>query len=313
MANRAEIEKHYDTVGAMHALRMEDVQGRFPDYTCAFYDGDFSKPYTRAQLDKHAWIFRGLGLGDELRGKRILDVGCGWGPMLEATRRRGGTAVGLTLSPGQVAQCAGNGLDARLRDYKTLAAHEYGVFDGVVSLGAFEHFCSPSEMLAGQQQAIYEDFFRICAENLRDGGGLFLQTMTWGRDVPDYRRLALDAPRDSREAILARMEYLYPGSWLPNGLDQIVDCASRYFDFVSHNNGRLDYLQTLKAWRETTSNLWHYRRLPRTLGHAIPLAWNVLSSRSARIQFESISRGDQFACFDREIMSHERIFFKKKA
>lgn len=31
MATRAEIEKHYDTVGAMHALRMEDVQGDCPD------------------------------------------------------------------------------------------------------------------------------------------------------------------------------------------------------------------------------------------------------------------------------------------
>ena len=68
MATRAEIEQHYDTLGAMHALRMEEVQGEFPDYTCAFFDGDYSKPFVQAQSDKHAWIFDGLGLGPALGG-----------------------------------------------------------------------------------------------------------------------------------------------------------------------------------------------------------------------------------------------------
>lgn len=312
MATRAQIEEHYDTVGAMHALRMEDVQGEYPDYTCAFFDGDYTKSYAQAQEDKHSWIFDGLGLGQNLHGKTVLDIGCGWGPMLNAARKRGGMAIGLTLSPGQVEQCRRNGLDARLRDYKTLAPTELGMFDGIVSLGAFEHFCSVDEMLAGKQQDVYRDFFRICAEHLPSNGHLYLQTMTWGKQVPDYRKLSLDAPPDSMEAILARMEYLYPGSWLPNGLEQIVECASEHFDFISHNNGRRDYIGTLKGWDAATSNLWKLRRLPRTLRHGLPLVMNMLTSRDARIQMESIRRGDQRRCFEREIMSHERIFFVKK-
>ena len=98
MATRTEIEKHYDTVGALHELRMESVQGDYPDYTCALYDGDFSKTYSQAQKDKHAWIFNGLGLGQNLSGKRVLDIGCGWGPILNAVRERRGEAIGLTLS-----------------------------------------------------------------------------------------------------------------------------------------------------------------------------------------------------------------------
>jgi cyclopropane-fatty-acyl-phospholipid synthase len=313
MATRAEIEKHYDTVGAMHALRMEDVQGDCPDYTCAFFDGDFSKPYAQAQADKHAWIFDGLGLGQNLSGKRVLDIGCGWGPMLNAARKRGGEAVGLTLSPGQVEHCDEHGLDGRLRDYKDLSAGELGTFDGVVSLGAFEHFCSVEELLAGKQEDVYRNFFRICAEHLPSGGRLYLQTMTWGKKVPDYRKLSLDAPPDSMEAILARMEYLYPGSWPPNGLKQLIERASEHFDFISSNNGRLDYLQTLKGWNQATPNLWKLHALPRTLRYAIPLACNILTSRDAWIQFQSIRRGDQNSCFAREIMSHERIFFVKKS
>lgn len=313
MATRAEIEEHYDTVGAMHSLRMEDVQGGYPDYSCAFFDGDFSKTYSQAQLDKHTWIFNGLGLGQNLSGKRVLDIGCGWGPILNAVRKRGGEAVGLTLSSGQVEHCREHGLDARLRDYKDLSAGELGMFDGIVSIGAFEHFCSVEELLAGKQEGVYRHFFKTCADQLPSGGRLYLQTMTWGKQVPDHRKLSLDAPPDSMEAILARILYLFPGSWLPNGLKQLVDCASEHFDFISSNNGRLDYLQTFKEWNASTRNLWKPYILPRLLWHGIPLVFHVLTNRNSWIQFQSIRRGDMDSCFAREIMSHERIFFVKKS
>jgi cyclopropane-fatty-acyl-phospholipid synthase len=312
MATRAEIEEHYDTVGALHALRMKEAQGDFPDYTGAFYDGNFKKTCEQAQKDKHGWIFDGLGLGQNLAGKRVLDIGCGWGPILHAARERGGQAVGLTLSKGQAEHCRAHGLKALLKDYKELGAGELGRFDGIVSLGAFEHFCSVKEYLAGQQEDIYRRFFEICVDRLPLGGRLFLQTMTWGKEVPDYRKFSLNARPDSEEAILARMEYLFPGSWLPNGLKQLIECASRHFSFISHNNGQLDYLQTLKEWSAATRHLWRWRLLPQTLRHGLPLIFRVLTNRGARIQFESIRRGDQSACFQRQIMSHERIFFVKK-
>lgn len=313
MATGREIELHYDTLGSLHALRMEDVQGGFPDYTCAFYNGNYSKSYPQAQLDKHAWIFDGLGLGQDLKGKRILDIGCGWGPMLHAATERGAEAIGLTLSPGQVAYCKERGLDARLQDYKTLKPSELGVFDGIVSLGAFEHFCSIDEQEAGKQEEVYRNFFKICADRLKPGGKLYLQTMTWGKEVPDYKKLSLSAPEGTPERILARMEYLYPGSWLPNGLDQIVACASEYFDFVSHNNGRLDYLETLKAWHASTPNLWKPHMLLKSLRKGIPVLFNILTKRSAWIQWQSASiYGDQSEVFRREIFSHERMFFVKK-
>ncbi|MBI4311513.1 MAG: class I SAM-dependent methyltransferase [Chloroflexi bacterium] len=313
MATRAEIERHYDTMGVLHVLAMKDVQGDYPDYSCAFFDGDFNKSYVQAQADKHAWIFDGLDLGQDLQGKRVLDIGCGWGPMLNATRKRGGHGVGLTLSSGQAEYCQKRGLDVRLRDYKTLSAGELGIFDGIVSLGAFEHFCSVEDLLASKQGEVYRNFFRICAEHLPPDGRLYLQTMTWGKQVPDYRTLSLDAPPDSMEAILARILYLFPGSWLPNGLTQLIECASEHFDFISSNNGRLDYLQTITLWGQATPNLWKLNALPRTLRHAIPWLLKVLTDHDASVQFQSRRRRDMNACFAREIMSHERIFFVKKS
>ena len=159
---------------------------------------------------------------------------------------------------------------------------------------------------------MYRRFFQTCAEHLPRGGGLFVQTMTWGKVVPDYKKLSLKAPVDSMEAILARMEYFYPNSWLPNGLQQLIDCASEYFNFVSNNNGRLDYLQTLKAWNEATPNLWKLKNLPQTLRYGVPYMFNVLTSHDAAVQWKSFMHGDQREVFKREIMSHERVFFTKK-
>jgi len=311
MANQTEIEDHYDTLGTLHALRLKDVHDGFPDYTCAFFDGDFSKTLQQAQKDKHAWIFEGLGLGQDLSGKRILDIGCGWGPILEAVRKRGGEAVGLTLSPGQVAYCSSRGLDARLTDYKKISEHPLGKFDAVISIGAFEHFCSVEEFIAGKQDTIYREFFEICSSLLGPGDGVYLQTMTWGKKTPDPRSLSLDAPKHSEEAILARLTKFYPGSWLPTGLEQIKKAAEPNFSFIKSNNGRSDYIETLKRWSAATKNLFRPSILPSALKAGIPLLFRSIFDRDTRLRFMALRNGDQRECFKREIMSHERMFFRK--
>jgi cyclopropane-fatty-acyl-phospholipid synthase len=312
LASQPEIKQHYDSFGHLHALRLEGEQGGFPEYTCALFDGDFTKTHTQAQRDKHAWILDGIGVGQDLRGKRVLDIGCGWGPMLNAVQQRGGQAIGITLSPGQVAFCKKRGVDARLQDYKELPEGSLGRFDGIVALGSFEHFCSVKEMLAGEQEAVYRKFFKTCADRLAPGGGLYVQTMTWNDRKPDYEKTSLDAPRDSEEAILARLEYMYPGSYLPIGLGQIVDCASEYLEFVSTKNGRLDYIETLKRWAAASRNLWKPSALPRTLRYAIPIAFRMLFDQQTRIYYQAVRLSDNRVCFERQIMSHERMFFRRK-
>ena len=54
----------------------------------------------RAQESKHELICRKLGLGD--KGKRLLDVGCGWGTLaMHAAANFEASVVGITLSNAQ--------------------------------------------------------------------------------------------------------------------------------------------------------------------------------------------------------------------
>ena len=57
------------------------------------------------------------------------------------------------------------------------------LFDAVASLGAFEHFCSPDDYLAGRQEEIYRDLFARVSSVLPPGGRFYLQTMVFGRNM----------------------------------------------------------------------------------------------------------------------------------
>jgi cyclopropane-fatty-acyl-phospholipid synthase len=305
MANRQEIEATYDWLDRFQELRL----GKFADITAAFFDGDFSKTLDQAQKDKHAWVLDGAGVSGP--GKRVLDIGCGWGPILEALKEAGSAGVGLTLSGAQAAYCRTNGLAVELLDWKDARPEKLGAFDAVVSIGAFEHFCSEEEYNSGKQEAIYRAFFDLCAEVLPVGGRLYLQTMVWGRTVPVSPEISLDAGEGTPQRILARLRKMYPGSWLPSGKEQIVGAAAEHFILIKSNNGRKDYIETLDRWGLGNDSLWSLRKIFRFLPVLAGLAPRYLTNRDFRIQIESIRKNDQQQCFIREIMTHERLFFEK--
>ena len=305
MATQSEIESLYDWVHLFHVAR----SGDYADFSCAFFNGDFSLTLAEAQRAKHQWVLEGLGFHP---GDSILDVGSGWGSMLNAVRRRGGHGVGLTLSKAQAKYCAAKGLNVHLQDWKVTPPSSMGVFDGVIAIGSFEHFCSMDECIAGKQNSIYRDFFCFCADALPAGGRLYLQTMTWGNQLPDPNRLSLKAPEGTPERILARLAKFYPGSWLPNDKEQIITAAGGYFNFLRSSNGRLDYIETLDRWERDTDKLLTSFQAVKTLWSAARLLPRFCFDADFRTQLESVRHNDQQVCFLREIMSHERMFFEKK-
>jgi cyclopropane fatty-acyl-phospholipid synthase-like methyltransferase len=75
-----------------------------------------------------------------------------------------------------------------------------------LSLGAFEHFCSPEEQTAGQQEAIYRDLFSRVASVLPERGRFYLQTMVFGSNMIPLEEVDIRAPRESDAWYLSAAE-----------------------------------------------------------------------------------------------------------
>jgi cyclopropane-fatty-acyl-phospholipid synthase len=300
MASRADIEFTYTTIDRIFRLSM----GELADFSGAKYDGDFSLTLEQAQRRKHEYIAERIGIE---RGRRLLDLGCGWGALLNFARERGAGGVGVALSSAQVSSCRRHGLDVRLKDAREVDRDTYGPFDAVASLGAFEHFCSPEDHRAGRQEELYRRLFANAASVLPDGGRFYLQTMVFGRNMIPLEQVSERAPRDSDEFILFLLGCQFPGSWLPSGHDQLVRCAEPHFRLLESSSGRLDYIETITQWNRRIGapslrkNLMKLRLLPR---------W--LTSSDFRHAFTSGVSANR-ECFKRELLDHFRMVFEKPA
>jgi len=197
MADQSDLEFTYSLIDRVFRLGL----GEMADFSGANYDGDFSLALEEAQRRKHESVAAQIGIEP---GRRVLDLGCGWGPLLNFVRERGAVGVGVTLSSAQAEACRRNGLDARIADAREAHRRLLRDFDAIASLGAFEHFCSPEDHAAGRQEDVYRGLFANIAGMLPPGGRLYLQT------------------RESDEWYLALMQRQFPGSFLPFGKVQIV-------------------------------------------------------------------------------------------
>jgi cyclopropane-fatty-acyl-phospholipid synthase len=298
VADRDDLEFTYSLIDRVFRLSL----GELADFSGAKYDGDFSLSLEEAQRRKHEYVAEQIGIGP---GRRVLDLGCGWGPLLDFIRTRGGTGVGVTLSSAQAAACRRHGLDVKLHDAREVARDTFGPFDAVASLGAFEHFCSPDEYREGRQEETYRGLFARIASVLPDGGRFYLQTMVFGRNMIPLDRIDIDAPRDSDAWYLALMGRQFPGSWLPLGQEQIVRSAEPHFRLVSSTSGRLDYIETIRQWRKRFAapslkkTLLKLQLLPR---------W--LTSVDFRLAFTAGVSANS-VCFERELLDHYRLVFEK--
>ncbi len=282
--------------------------GELADFSGAKYDGDFSISLAEAQRRKHEYVAEQIGIGP---GKRILDLGCGWGALLDSIRRRGAAGTGVTLSRAQLAACRRHGLDVHLRDARKLERSWFGDFDAVASLGAFEHFCSPEDFRTGRQESIYRDLFGRVAEVLPDGGRLYLQTMVYGRNmIPPGEALAALGeipPKDTDAWYLALLARQFPGSWLPFGEEQVESCAEPHFELVSSVSGRLDYIETIKQWNARIG-----RRTARKSWLKLQLVPRWITSPDFRLAFASGVSANK-VCFERELLDHYRLVFQKRS
>jgi 2-polyprenyl-6-hydroxyphenyl methylase/3-demethylubiquinone-9 3-methyltransferase len=120
-----------------------------------------------------------------LRGKRVLDVGCGGGILSESMAARGAEVTGIDMAdkPLKVAQLhlleSGLSVDYRLVAPEILARETPGDFDVVTCMELVEHVPDPALTVAS------------CARLCRPGGSLFFSTIN--RNLKAYLYAVLGA------------------------------------------------------------------------------------------------------------------------
>jgi cyclopropane-fatty-acyl-phospholipid synthase len=170
--DRAAIAHHYDLSNEFYQLLL----GATMAYSCGYFTRGPDQPMDDAQTAKLDLICRKLGLRP---GRRLLDIGCGWGSLVcHAAEHYGADVVGVTLSRAQFdhvsKRIADGGLTERvtlrLADYRELIGSptDRGAFDAVSSIEMGEH--------VGDDE--YPAFARILHDVLRPGGRALVQQMS---------------------------------------------------------------------------------------------------------------------------------------
>jgi cyclopropane-fatty-acyl-phospholipid synthase len=299
MANKKEIDFTYTFLDDIFRLSI----GETGDFSGAMYNNNFELSLEEAQKNKHEFIANSLQIK---KGDKVLDMGCGWGGFLKFLKNKEAYGTGLTLSEGQAEAGRRNGLNVHMMDCRNVSPNQFGTFDAVVSVGAFEHFCSVEEWKEGKQDFVYQNFFKQVAELLPKGGRLYLQTMVFGKNMISYDQFNINADEKSNEYILALMEKQFPQSWLPYGENQITRNASSHFKLISKSSGRLDYIETIKQWRirfrefNMKKYLIYLSLVPRYLRDPEFRHWvSILNINPNKV------------CFERELMDHYRLVYEK--
>lgn len=300
MADSKDLDYSYSTIDTIFRLSM----GETADFSGAMYHGDFTLSLEEAQEAKHKFVADSLNI--EV-GKRVLDMGCGWGPLCTYLKdKRGANCIGLTLAQGQANACRKNGLEVYVKDCRSVSPEDYGHFDAVASIGAFEHFCSIEDWQAGRQEEIYRNFFQSVAALLPAGGRLYLQTMVFGKNMIPFEEMDINAETGSAAHVMALMVKEFPGSWLPYGDEMVIRNAEPSFKLISKSSGRLDYIETIGQWRK------RFRKFhPMKYWLYLSLLPSYFTDKEFRHRVAIFRLSPNRICFEKEIMDHYRLVFEK--
>ncbi|MBN43294.1 MAG: SAM-dependent methyltransferase [Alphaproteobacteria bacterium] len=218
------VAHHYDLSDDLYDLFLD------PDrqYSCAYFDGSHND-LDRAQDNKKRHIAAKLLLDEP--GKKVLDIGSGWGGLaLYLAKTTGADVTGVTLSKEQhkVSQqrAANEGLSDQVRfklqDYRD----EPEIFDRIVSVGMFEHVGTGHHL----------EYFRKAKQLLAEDGIFLLHSI--GRMEP---------PGTTNQWL---RKYIFPGGYTP-ALSETLSAIEKAGLWVTDIEIlRLHYAETLHHWYE---------------------------------------------------------------
>ena len=216
-------EKHYDTGNDLFSAML----GKTMAYSCGYWPN--AKTLDEAQEAKFDLLCRKLNLQP---GKRLLDVGSGWGGLAHfAATHYGVEVVGITVSKEQKRfaeeLCHGLPVEFRLQDYRELNEQ----FDYIVSVGMFEH--------VGVKN--YANYFAMAKRCLADDGLFLLHTIGSLKS------------KSNTDPWLEK--YIFPNGMLPS-LKQITTAVEGSFVIEDVHNFGADYDTTLMSWHGNFQAAW---------------------------------------------------------
>jgi cyclopropane-fatty-acyl-phospholipid synthase len=235
------MQPHFEEVQAHYDLS-DEFFGLFQDpsrtYSCAYFERE-DMTLAEAQLAK---IDLALGKLDLAPGMTLLDVGCGWGSVMQrAVERYDVNVIGLTLSNNQYRYC--KELFARLDTERTTRVELHGweefdePVDRIISIEAFEAF--PKER--------YGAFFETCYRLLPDGGRLVLQTIM-GHPLKRWPDLGIPIVMSDLKFMRFIAKEIFPGGSIPCDEDIIGLSAAAGFSMQHFETLNPHYVRTLQTW-----------------------------------------------------------------
>jgi cyclopropane-fatty-acyl-phospholipid synthase len=231
------VRHHYDVGNDFYALWLDDRM----IYSCAYFPTG-TEDLDTAQEAKLEHICRKLRLRPN---EHLLDVGCGWGGLLEyASTRFGVTGVGITLSEPQAEaararlESAGvaNRVRVEVRDYRDLP--DDWRFDKAVSVGMREHVGT----------AHLPDYFGAVYRALRPGGLFLDHGLTRGGGAEERRSVVTRLKRRlwKRDVFIER--YVFPDGELVT-LGALLGIAEHSgLEVRDVESLREHYVRTLRLW-----------------------------------------------------------------
>jgi cyclopropane-fatty-acyl-phospholipid synthase len=219
--NKQAIASHYNLDPKLFLSFLDPV---FPAYSQGVYAHD-DEPLSKALERKFDWAIEQCELGP---GKRVLEIGPGWGAFAGHALQAGVHFTGITNS--EVSQSFlrsklanfGDLFDILLTDFYDFEPSE--PFDAIVIMGVIEHLPNYERVL--------KKFYRL----LKPGGLVFLDG---------------SAAKKKYELSTFMVRYIYPGNHSFLVLDDFLHkLAKTDFECMGVQNDRWSYYLTFKQWAE---------------------------------------------------------------
>ena len=230
--SRKNIHAHYDLGNAFYNLWLDPTMS----YSSAWFSEGNQQTLAEAQRAKIQRILQSLNTKPH---DHILEIGCGWGGVMEEALISNRSITGLTLSTEQKAFAekrlskvqSNTGTSAtfevRMQDYRDCQER----FEGIASVEMFE--------AVGEKH--WPEYFQSIAKCLKPGGKACIQTIVIAEDLFERYRHNTDFIQ----------QYVFPGGMLPSRTSFKASAEKAGLQVEEEFAFGQDYAKTLCLWQES--------------------------------------------------------------